>query len=231
MSVEPTTRRGGAHSAALPVIFICYRRVDTEEFTALLNLKLESHIGGRASVFWDHGDIEYGDDFPAKIEESLKASKALVAVIGDQWLGVLDEKTGRRRLENEKDFVRKEIAFALAAGLPVLPVLVQDAAPLAAEDLPEDLKPLAYRNAVVIRSVRHFDRDVKDLTRALEKLVPRARPGWRNKHPLFKMLRGYGVQEYNEKKQEESRMLKFVGIPLLFFFALLVLLNLTLGSC
>ena len=213
-------------SAGAPVIFICYRREDTEEFTALVNFKLESHFGDRASVFWDHGDIDYGEDFPEKIREALKASRALVAIIGSRWLDIKDKETGRRRLDEEKDFVRVEIASALAAGVPVIPVVVKDATPPEAADLPEDLKPLAAKNALFLRSVRHFDRDVKDLIAALEKALAK-RP---KEHALFRTLKRVVNQEGIEQRQEA--FLKSVGVIAAFFFLfLLVFLNMILSKC
>jgi hypothetical protein len=174
-----------------PTIFISYRREDTEEFTALVNYKLETHFGDRANVFWDHGDIPPGEDFPEKIRRALAASKALVAIIGPQWLDARDKATGGRRLEKEKDLVRLEIAAALKAGIPVIPVLVKDAEMPDESRLPDDLKPLAHKNALFIRSVRHLDRDVRDLIEALGQALSR---GWpMDKAGLLGMLNRYAA--------------------------------------
>lgn len=173
-----------------PVIFISYRREETEDFTGLLVEKLSDHFGPRALIFWDHGEIDYGDDFPRKIKEAVGLSKALVAVIGGQWLEVRDKETGGRRLENEKDFVRMEIATALEAGVRVIPVLVKDAPLLKREALPENLKSLADRNALVLRGVKHLNRDIGDLIEALEKVLPEERTP-DEEHEIFKMFRRY----------------------------------------
>ena len=53
----------------------------------------------------------------------------LLALIGPGWIDASDPKTGRRRLENPSDFVRIEIAAALARDIPVVPVLL-DGAPM-----------------------------------------------------------------------------------------------------
>jgi outer membrane protein OmpA-like peptidoglycan-associated protein len=62
--------------------------------------------------------------------------------------------------------VRVEIASALRRGIAVAPVLLDDAAFPAEQDLPDDLKPLARRNGVELRRLT-FDADVERLTRGL----------------------------------------------------------------
>lgn len=188
MSTKLRTRRGGRPTHSPPVIFISYRREETQEFTALLKVKLESHFGRRAHVFWDHGAIEAGDDFPRKIRETIESCAVMVAVIGGRWLEVRDEKTGRRRLEGEKDFVRLEIASALSQGVTVIPVLVKGARQLDAEDLPDDLKPLADRHYLVLRGVEYFDREVGDLIAALEKRLPKVKEWRPDEHEFMKLL-------------------------------------------
>jgi hypothetical protein len=191
--LEQTRIESSLPPAGPPTFFICYRREDTEDFAARLNDKLETHFRGRARIFWDHGDIEYGDAFPEKIDQALKASRALVAVIGSRWAEIRDKRTGERRLESEKDFVRREIASALAAKLPVIPVLVKDAEMPGEDLLPDDLKPLAARNALIFGSTRNFDRDVKDLIGALEQKLPRKPPG--GEHQIFRLLEEYGSKD------------------------------------
>ena len=51
------------------------------------------------------------------------------------------------RLDNEDDLVRAEIAAALTQRIPVIPVVVQNAAMPIADDLPEDIRLLARRKA------------------------------------------------------------------------------------
>jgi hypothetical protein len=174
-----------------PSIFISYRRADTEGHAGRLSDGLKEHFGARAHVFMDFEAIPAGEDFVKVINEAVGSCQALVALIGRQWLTVTDAKTGRRRLDNERDHVRAEIATALRRGVRVIPVLVQGAVMPAEEELPDDLKPLASRNALEVSGSR-WNYDVQTLIRALEQSLPaRARSksglvGWFAARPRHK---------------------------------------------
>ena len=62
--------------------------------------------------------------------------------------------------------MRIELASALRRDIPVVPVLVRGAKMPSAEDLPDDLKELAYRNAVELTHAR-WKSDVQVLIQAL----------------------------------------------------------------
>ena len=68
------------------------------------------------------------------------------------------------------DFVRLETASALKRDIPVVPVLVHGARMPRAEQLPEDLAELAYRNGVELTHAR-WDSDVQVLIKALSPYV------------------------------------------------------------
>jgi hypothetical protein len=72
-------------------------------------------------------------------------------LIGKDWLFSKNE-TGRSRLENPDDFVRLEVGTALKRNIPVTPVLVHGAQIPSADQLPEDLKDLSYRNGFELAS-------------------------------------------------------------------------------
>jgi hypothetical protein len=96
----------------------------------------------------------------------------LLALIGPQWLMVKDGQ-GKPRLEDPGDYVRLEIATALRRGIRVIPILIQGASMPGAAALPEDLKPLAMRNAVELSSSR-FHTDVDRLIDAIERAMDEA---------------------------------------------------------
>jgi hypothetical protein len=60
------------------------------------------------------------------------------------------DEEGRRRLDNPEDFVRVEVGTALKRGVRVIPVLVEGAPMPPASQLPQELKPLARRNALSV---------------------------------------------------------------------------------
>ena len=127
--------------------------------------RLAGHFG-EAKVFRDVDSIGYGEDFVERINVTVGSCDALIAIIGKQWLEARD-KAGRRRLDDPKDFVRLEIKAALDRRIPVIPVLVADAAMPPEEALPADLALLGRRQALEI-SDKRFDYDVDELIRALE---------------------------------------------------------------
>jgi len=91
--------------------------------------------------------MDLGINFVEEIEKNVGSCDVLIAVIGKHWLISTDEKR-RRRLNNPNDFVRLEIATALKRNIRVIPVLVDGASMPPSGQLPEDLKPLAFRNAL-----------------------------------------------------------------------------------
>lgn len=113
----------------------------------------------------DVSAIEPGRDFRKAIDASVSSCSVLLAMIGLDWLNTKDAQ-GRRRLEDANDFVRIELASALRRDIPVVPVLVRGAKMPIAEDLPGDLKELAFRNAVELTHAR-WKSDVQVLIRAL----------------------------------------------------------------
>jgi hypothetical protein len=148
-------------------IFLNYRRDDTAGHAGRLFDRLNWRFPGR--VFRDVTGIDYGLDFTAEIEHKLAACRVLIVLIGKHWLTLKDDE-GRRRIDNEDDFVRLEVASGLRRNIRVIPVLVSGAQMPAAADLPPDLQPLAKRNALEITEP-DFDNDAQRLIRALEQAL------------------------------------------------------------
>jgi hypothetical protein len=113
----------------------------------------------------DVAAIEPGRDFRKTIDQSVASCSVLLAVIGQEWLESKDD-AGLRRLDNANDFVRIELASALRRDIPVVPVLVRGAKMPRADQLPDDLKELAYRNALELTHAR-WKSDVQVLIQAL----------------------------------------------------------------
>lgn len=159
-------------------IFLSYRRDDSAGFAGRLADVLEAAFGAD-SVFRDVDDIRPGDDFQAAIHDHLQAVGAVLVIIGPRWLDA--RAAGGRRLDQADDFVRLEIAAALASGKPVIPVLVSGATMPGAADLPPALAGLARRQAVVL-SDTGWRGDVERLVTGLRELLPdkaEKRPGIR----------------------------------------------------
>ncbi len=148
----------------LDSIFINYRRHDSEGEAGRLFDELEKEFGER-SVFMDVAGIEPGQDFRKAIDQSVASCSVLLALIGNEWVEARDA-TGKRRLDDPADFVRIELASALRNNIPIVPLLVRGTHMPRAEDLPEDLKDLAYRNAFDLTHGR-WKSDIQLLIRTL----------------------------------------------------------------
>ena len=155
-------------------VFISYRRDDCAAHAGRLYDRLVDRLG-ESAVFMDIDAIEPGADFGVRIQEAIGSCTLVVVLIGDHWLQIADAR-GRRRLEDPTDLVRHEVAAALRrSDVRVIPVLVEGAAMPAADQLPDDLKALARRNALDLSDAR-WRYDVERLIEVVERVVPPATP-------------------------------------------------------
>lgn len=146
-------------------VFISYRR-DDSRYQARMIYTAFTQVIPREHVFMDIDSIPLGSDFRKILKGWVNECDVLLALIGPGWINALDPKTGQPRLTNPADFVRIEIAEALAREIPVVPVLL-DGAPMPDPDLlPDELKELVYRHAEFVEYTR-FDDDVARLIRKL----------------------------------------------------------------
>jgi hypothetical protein len=149
-------------------IFVSYRRNDSEGEAGRIYDDLLEMFGDR-SVFMDVAAITAGRDFRKAIDENVAQCGVLLALIGPGWLDAKNE-SGGRRLDEPGDFVRAEIASALKRDVSVIPVLVHGAKMPHADQLPDDLKDLAYRNCVELSHVR-WKSDIKLLAKSLRSIL------------------------------------------------------------
>jgi chemotaxis protein histidine kinase CheA len=146
-------------------IFISYRRDDSRYQAQRI---YEALLRGlpRENIFMDVDAIPLGVDFVKVLEGWLEQCDVLLVLMGAGWANSTDPKTGRRRLDNQKDFVRVEIRAALTRDIPVVPVLLDRAELPEEAELPDDIKGLLNRNAEFVE-YRTFDADVQRLIRKL----------------------------------------------------------------
>lgn len=142
----------------MPDVFISYRREDAGSAGRMADW-LGTHFGSDR-VFLDVSRIRGGEDFPDVIEQAIRDCRALVAVVTPRW---------SEGLHDPADWVRRELAIALAADKPIVPVLLEGAAPPDRSVLPEELGELGDRNALTLSSADFRD-DVGRLIEALERV-------------------------------------------------------------
>lgn len=147
-------------------IFISYRRSDAQDVTGRIHDQLR-HRFGQAQVFKDVDSIFYGEDFSQKLKQCVGSCQVLLAVIGPTWLTELQVRSQKPDI----DWVRTEIATALQRDIPIIPLLVTKATMPSADSLPDDLKPLAKRNAAQARPDPDFHIDMERLIQRLDMIL------------------------------------------------------------
>lgn len=133
-------------------VFISYRRESASGEARAMHIELTSHLG-RKSVVMDVDSFSIGRDFRAELQKELESCDVVLVLIDPRWIEARN-KAGGRRLDEPTDFVRQEVEVALQRDITVLPVLLGGASPPQADQLPAELKELAFRNAFEISHSR-----------------------------------------------------------------------------
>ena len=144
-------------------MFVSYRRNDTGWAATVLADALRRRVGVDR-VFLDTGSIELGDRFAATIEAAVRDSAVLVALIGRRY--------DTARLDDPRDWVRRELLLARDRGVRIVPVLVDRARLPPA--LPAELGFLAELHHGEIR--QRQPRDVDTIVDEVAAQLPRANP-------------------------------------------------------
>jgi hypothetical protein len=124
-------------------VFISYRWGDSRDLAYLLHTHLARAFGPE-HVHLDQMGARLGGDFQDRLDDGLRASSAMLVLIGPAWNPEVPG-TDRRRLDDENDPIRYEVDAALSAAMHVIPVMSSDVPIPVAADLPECLRPLLRR--------------------------------------------------------------------------------------
>jgi len=143
-------------------VFICYRRSESRDVAQRLYELLITALG-RERAFMDVSDIHAGEVIPQSIASALQEADTVVVVIGPGWERARDG-SGRNRIDDPDDFVRREVRHALASGARVVPLLHGRETLPAAADIPPELRGLLDRQAVTVRDAS-FVQDVEVIVR------------------------------------------------------------------
>jgi hypothetical protein len=145
-------------------VFLSYRRADSQVSAGRMAQFLDA-IPAVDAVFLDVDGIAPGENFEAKIHDTLAQVSHVFLLIGTQWAGPVGAG-GRTRIFDDDDMVRRETRLALASKAKVVPILIDDARMPRPGEIPADLKALPSINAFALRTA-HFDEDMDDLLDAL----------------------------------------------------------------
>jgi hypothetical protein len=162
-------RDAGAAEQSKSGVFISYRRDDKRDFARGLYERLARNLGEQ-QIFMDVDSIDLGVDFTEVVNQRLEQCSVMLVVIGQNWLDCVDSG-GRRRLDNPDDLVRLEVETALARpGVRVIPILVDGAKAPESTELPDSLRPLARRHALIMTH-ENFTADFGRLFTVVEKIL------------------------------------------------------------
>lgn len=160
--LEAAGRRLIRRQPQRPVVFLSYRRNDSPRTSESIYWVLRKAFGDGA-VFMDKHDIRPGAPFPKDLEDKLRASKIVLALIGPDW--------GITRRTPLKNWLVKELTLAIArmqAGhLTILPVLMESATMPKEKTLPAALVSLSTLQALTISRDVRFDDNVSKLLDAI----------------------------------------------------------------
>lgn len=149
-------------------VFISYRRSDARADARGLAHELSSRLGAD-HVFLDTESIEGGQDFPERIQEALDRARVVLVVIGSNWLRAADE-WGVRRIDNEEDFVRREVIYALeTSGVTTIPILLDGGKMPPKDKLPAVISKLAERQLMPLDHTQ-FQGHVNQVAEHIRKL-------------------------------------------------------------
>lgn len=158
-----------------------YRREEASVHAGWLHDEVEAHLG-EGNVFIDV-DLEPAVNFVERLTEVLDACRVMLVVIGPKWATV-ESSPGRRRLFDERDFVRFEVETALGRpDVKVLPLLVAGAKMPDPSELPESLRSLPDRNGLrVSDDLRSRRDDVRHVLNTLDEWL--VEPGGAEPDPI-----------------------------------------------
>ena len=161
--------RGVAAIVRNPRIMITYRPGRSSPTVDRLRAALQGAYGARNID--DIGPVRLTR---SELGDRLRDKDALFVVIGPSWLDL--DGDGVRRIDRPQDKVRQQIEAAFAAGVPVVPLLVDGAAVPRAEHLPPSLRPLPAMHGYAIADGAAQDASVRDAVERSRDVVAPRRP-------------------------------------------------------
>ncbi|WP_410564510.1 RES domain-containing protein [Amycolatopsis sp. cmx-4-61] len=137
--------RTGPPSRPRVKAFINYRKGECSEAALLLHNELAQRWGEHR-VFRDNRSILPGQLFPGELLDKVRTCRVLFVLFSLGW----EEHRGEngRALDDPRDWVRREIEEATAAGAEIVPVLVGARRRLRGQSLPPVLAHLAERQTL-----------------------------------------------------------------------------------
>ncbi|WNV85329.1 tetratricopeptide repeat protein [Umezawaea sp. Da 62-37] len=147
-----------------------YRKVDLRLIAAALHQFLAGRLG-TTSVFMDHTSMSSGEIYPPALRAALARARVLLVLVGPNWLADDPGTPGKRLVDRESDWVRREIREALRAGIEIIPVLVDGATLPKPGSLPADIEAVTMRQTTTLQ-YRTLAADYARLVDAIAERAP-----------------------------------------------------------
>jgi TIR domain-containing protein len=164
----PVYRRRSSY----PRIFLNYRRDDADAYAGRLHEAL-SVVFGADEVFMAEFSLRGSEPFAWTIQQAVTHADIVVSLIGPRWATLTDD-SGKPRLANERDYVRRELAAAMDRGIPVVPVTLPNTAiPRVPYD--DDLYEILDLQMIGM-SAAHWKADVAKLVDDIQEVLRGQRP-------------------------------------------------------
>lgn len=150
-------------------LFVNFRGDDGDIAARLVYETLADRFG-ESEVFLSSESIAYSRNFEDELLDHAAGCAVLIAIIGRHWM-TTEGPDRRPKLQDPNDWVRREIAAALANGRAVLPVLVGRTSWLAKNALPADIAEIAHFQPHYLTR-RDARPQLRKLERTIMTLVP-----------------------------------------------------------
>ena len=153
-------------------IFLSYRRDSDYLRAVIVRMIIEATFNkdqgtNTVEVFQDVRQ-RLGVEWPAELSRMIAESDIVLAIIGPQWLGASDV-SHRRRIDQEDDWVRRELEFALGSTKTVIPIACGCGLPKKG-DLPTSIQGLTDRQGVTLHE-NFSDNDLQPILVEIERHI------------------------------------------------------------
>ncbi len=156
-------------------VFVSYRRADGAYGVGWLAERLRSldSINEVQTAFHD-GGLKAGDNFHDALHKEIAGSDLLIAIIGPQWRG--DAADGPSRIQDQDDWVVREIASAFEQHKLVIPVILSGGEHPLASQVHPSIAEIAKLHAVRFTNERDLNTLVDQVEQRLHDIdLSRAR--------------------------------------------------------
>jgi hypothetical protein len=137
----------------------------------------------KGRIFIDTKGLDGAPDWLTELERQVANSDVMISLICKDWADIRDA-AGNRRIDDENDFVRFELAEAFRRKIPIVPVLVDGASMPRGNQLPPNMLLLTRPQAEFLRS-ESFDADVLKIGRRVQAEITERRKALRPSVPVW----------------------------------------------